>query len=196
MLLDHGLYREIDDALRAHYAGLWRSLVFADADGIRAHSEAMNAGELYPLFAAILTQRPWEQVLAGAGAGAGGPLSGGSCRVPGGRVKPRHRLSAPLPHTQAVPPQAPLALRPHCPRPRAPTPGRPVPATPPSPPWPQIVDKRIDHLALPKTQEDKDMLQGYAQVGPGLGGWMGGCAERRGMGRGGAGRGCAQESKS
>ena len=63
MLLDHGLYRVIDDALRAEYAGLWRALVFGDAAGIKAHAAAMGAGDLYPLFAAMLTQRPWEAIV-------------------------------------------------------------------------------------------------------------------------------------
>ncbi|GAX83513.1 hypothetical protein CEUSTIGMA_g10938.t1 [Chlamydomonas eustigma] len=63
VLLDHGLYRDLDDEFRLAYAGLWRSLVFADEVGIRRHSEKMNAGDAVPLFAALLTQRPWEDIL-------------------------------------------------------------------------------------------------------------------------------------
>ncbi|KAG2499118.1 hypothetical protein HYH03_002701 [Edaphochlamys debaryana] len=63
VLLDHGLYKEITDSFRLEYAGLWRSLIFADADGIRRHSAAMNAGDAYDVFACILTQRPWEQIV-------------------------------------------------------------------------------------------------------------------------------------
>jgi aarF domain-containing kinase len=62
VLLDHGLYRQIDDAFREQYAGLWRALVFADKHGIKKHSEGMNAGEAYPLFAAMLTHKPWDQI--------------------------------------------------------------------------------------------------------------------------------------
>ena len=62
VLLDHGLYRQIDDAFREQYAGLWRALVFADKHGIKKHSEEMNAGEAYPLFAAMLTHKPWDQI--------------------------------------------------------------------------------------------------------------------------------------
>lgn len=29
VLLDHGLYRQLDDSFRLEYAGLWHSLVFA-----------------------------------------------------------------------------------------------------------------------------------------------------------------------
>ncbi len=123
---DHGLYRQLDDAFRLEYAGLWHSLVFAgerlagqvgsevptpgsrvaglsqrlaldtppsgaigavpappalvlrmqgasadetpaastgaDEGGIRRHSAAMNAGDAVPLFAGMLTQKPWEEV--------------------------------------------------------------------------------------------------------------------------------------
>lgn len=67
VLLDHGLYKEISDAFRLEYAGLWRSLIFADEEGIRRHSAAMNAGAAYDVFASMLTQRPWDQVGTEAG---------------------------------------------------------------------------------------------------------------------------------
>lgn len=62
VLLDHGLYRQLDDSFRLDYAGLWHSLVFADEAGIRKFSTAMNAGDMVPLFAGMLTQRPWEEI--------------------------------------------------------------------------------------------------------------------------------------
>ncbi|EFN51969.1 hypothetical protein CHLNCDRAFT_32749 [Chlorella variabilis] len=62
VLLDHGLYRRLTDDFRLEYAGLWHSLVFADEAGIRKHSTAMNAGDAVPLFAGMLTQRPWEEI--------------------------------------------------------------------------------------------------------------------------------------
>lgn len=54
--------RQIGDDFRLSYAALWRALIFADVDGIRTHSAAMNAGDLYPLFASMLTLRPWERL--------------------------------------------------------------------------------------------------------------------------------------
>ncbi|KAG2446176.1 hypothetical protein HXX76_000769 [Chlamydomonas incerta] len=63
VLLDHGLYKAISDSFRLEYAALWRALIFADADGIRRHAAAMNAGDAYDIFAAMLTQRPWEEIL-------------------------------------------------------------------------------------------------------------------------------------
>lgn len=47
----------------AEYAGLWRSLILADVEGIKRHSRAMNAGDMYPLFASMITARPWDQVI-------------------------------------------------------------------------------------------------------------------------------------
>jgi hypothetical protein len=69
VLLDHGLYKQIDDDFRHEYAGLWRSLVLADHDGIRRHSAAMNAGDAYVLFAC---ERP-PAAAAAAAAQAGRP---------------------------------------------------------------------------------------------------------------------------
>ncbi|GBG93072.1 hypothetical protein CBR_g58691 [Chara braunii] len=64
VLLDHGLYRILDDSLRLNYASLWKALVFSDENAIREHSKALGAGEdLYRLFAGILTMRPWNHVI-------------------------------------------------------------------------------------------------------------------------------------
>ena len=52
----------VDAARRIQYAKLWRSLIMADVDGIKAASVAMNAGDSYQLFAGMLTNRPWEKV--------------------------------------------------------------------------------------------------------------------------------------
>lgn len=62
ILLDHGLYREIGPDFRREYAQLWRGLILGDVEAIKKHSQAMNAGDMYPLFAAMLTSRPWDQV--------------------------------------------------------------------------------------------------------------------------------------
>mmetsp|Transcript_21141 Transcript_21141/g.65253 ORF Transcript_21141/g.65253 Transcript_21141/m.65253 type:complete len:625 (-) Transcript_21141:66-1940(-) len=62
VLLDHGLYRELDDSFRLEYARLWRSIVLADTDGIAESSQRLGVGDLYPLFAAMLARRPWDDV--------------------------------------------------------------------------------------------------------------------------------------
>ncbi|GMJ14466.1 ABC2 homolog 9 [Hibiscus trionum] len=64
ILLDHGLYKELDFSTRFSYASLWRALVFSDANGIKEHSVKLGAGEdLYVLFAGIVTMRPWNRVV-------------------------------------------------------------------------------------------------------------------------------------
>lgn len=63
VVLDHGLYRRYDDDFRLTYAELWRSLIFSDEQGIKKHAQALQAGELYPLFAAMLTTKQWDEVL-------------------------------------------------------------------------------------------------------------------------------------
>ncbi|CAN1748598.1 Putative ABC1 protein At2g40090 [Linum perenne] len=64
VLLDHGLYKELDFSTRFNYASLWKALVFADAKSIKENCVKLGAGEdLYALFAGILTMKPWNRVI-------------------------------------------------------------------------------------------------------------------------------------
>ncbi|KAK4798060.1 hypothetical protein SAY86_030386 [Trapa natans] len=64
VLLDHGLYKELDFTIRTSYAALWKGLVFSDAKAIKENSVKLGAGEdLYALFAGIMTMRPWNRVI-------------------------------------------------------------------------------------------------------------------------------------
>ncbi|PWA71375.1 Leucine-rich repeat-containing protein [Artemisia annua] len=64
VLLDHGLYKVLDNSIRTSYAALWKALVLADANGIKENCLKLGAGEdLYALFAGILTMRPWNRVI-------------------------------------------------------------------------------------------------------------------------------------
>nr|POE64689.1 putative abc1 protein [Quercus suber] len=64
IILDHGLYKELDFQTRANYAALWKALIFADAAAIKENCVKLGAGEdLYALFAGILTMRPWNKVV-------------------------------------------------------------------------------------------------------------------------------------
>ncbi|KAH6777804.1 ABC2-like protein 9 [Perilla frutescens var. hirtella] len=64
VLLDHGLYKDLDNSMRINYASLWKGLVFSDANAIKENSVKLGAGEdLYVLFAGILTMRPWDKVI-------------------------------------------------------------------------------------------------------------------------------------
>ncbi|OAY38421.1 hypothetical protein MANES_10G013300v8 [Manihot esculenta] len=64
ILLDHGLYKELDFNTRYNYASLWKALILADAKSIKENSVKLGAGEdLYALFAGILTMKPWNRVV-------------------------------------------------------------------------------------------------------------------------------------
>ena len=63
VLLDHGLYKEIDDNFRIKYAQLWKSLMLADLDGIEKACRGMGIDNAYPLFAAMLTARPYDEII-------------------------------------------------------------------------------------------------------------------------------------
>ncbi|XP_047270771.1 putative ABC1 protein At2g40090 isoform X2 [Capsicum annuum] len=64
ILLDHGLYIELDYHTRINYAALWKALVYSDANGIKDKCVKLGAGDdLYALFAGILTMRPWNKVI-------------------------------------------------------------------------------------------------------------------------------------
>ncbi|GER46640.1 protein kinase superfamily protein [Striga asiatica] len=64
VLLDHGLYKELDISTRINYATLWKGLIFSDANAIKENSVKLGAGEdLYALFAAILTMKPWAKII-------------------------------------------------------------------------------------------------------------------------------------
>jgi len=63
VLLDHGLYRELGPAFRTGYCRLWRGLLLGDERTIREECEKMNSGPAYTLLAAMLTMRPWDDIV-------------------------------------------------------------------------------------------------------------------------------------
>ncbi|KAG8449002.1 hypothetical protein GDO86_015894 [Hymenochirus boettgeri] len=67
ILLDHGLYQVLTESFRLDYCKLWQALIAADMQGIRTYSQRLGAGELYPLFACMLTARSWKSVNRGIG---------------------------------------------------------------------------------------------------------------------------------
>lgn len=62
VLVDHGLYKEIDTEVQLKYAQLWRSLMLADLDGIEKSCASLGV-RAYPLFAAMLTARPYDETI-------------------------------------------------------------------------------------------------------------------------------------
>ena len=63
ILLDHGLYKQIDDEFRVTYAQLWKSLLMADIKGIKTSCASLGVKKMYPLLAAMLTSRPFDEIL-------------------------------------------------------------------------------------------------------------------------------------
>jgi aarF domain-containing kinase len=44
VLLDHGLYRSLDNDFRKNYTRLWQALVLGDLQGIEVMCKKLNAG--------------------------------------------------------------------------------------------------------------------------------------------------------
>lgn len=64
VLVDHGLYKRLDDNFRIKYAELWRSLMMADLNGIKSACSGLGVNNTYPLFAAMLTAKPYDEIIA------------------------------------------------------------------------------------------------------------------------------------
>lgn len=65
VLVDHGLYKTLDVDFRRHYSALWMSLMLADLVGIKTACRGLGIedGEAHQLFAAILTARPFDEIV-------------------------------------------------------------------------------------------------------------------------------------
>ncbi|XP_075859948.1 aarF domain-containing protein kinase 1 isoform X3 [Microcebus murinus] len=65
ILLDHGLYQVLTEEFRLDYCHLWQSLIWTDMKQVQEYSQRLGAGNLYPLFACMLTARSWDSVNRG-----------------------------------------------------------------------------------------------------------------------------------
>nr|XP_020471382.1 uncharacterized aarF domain-containing protein kinase 1 isoform X2 [Monopterus albus] len=65
ILLDHGLYQILQPDFRLDYCRLWQALIKGDMSRVERYSRRLGAGDLYPLFACVLTARSWTAVSAG-----------------------------------------------------------------------------------------------------------------------------------
>lgn len=63
VLVDHGLYRELDKDFQLRYSRLWKSLMLADLQGIKKACRSLGVDEAYTLFAAMLTARPFDEII-------------------------------------------------------------------------------------------------------------------------------------
>ena len=78
VLVDHGLYKQLDDDFRLNYARLWRALMLADIPQIQTACSSLGIGKMYPLLAAMLTSRPFDEIVERSQSGALDASSGGS----------------------------------------------------------------------------------------------------------------------
>ncbi|CAI5478359.1 unnamed protein product [Closterium sp. Yama58-4] len=60
VLLDHGLYREMDDGFRRDFCQLWRSLILSDMKGVQQWGEKLGVGEYSKFLPALFTARPFQ----------------------------------------------------------------------------------------------------------------------------------------
>ena len=63
VLVDHGLYRQLDGAFRDSYARLWKGMLLADIEMIKTACASLGVDEMYPLLSAMLTSRPFDEVI-------------------------------------------------------------------------------------------------------------------------------------
>jgi aarF domain-containing kinase len=67
VLLDHGLYRQLGTQFRHDYVRLWRSILMRDEENIEKYCRRLNAGDMYSLLAAMLTMKPWNDIVTRTG---------------------------------------------------------------------------------------------------------------------------------
>ncbi|XP_042895385.1 aarF domain-containing protein kinase 1 [Parasteatoda tepidariorum] len=65
VLLDHGLYVDLTDQFRFQYSNMWLALMNADVKGVEYWGKKLGVGDLYGLFACMLTARSWTAVTKG-----------------------------------------------------------------------------------------------------------------------------------
>lgn len=59
ILLDHGLYRELDDSFRLEHCKMWKAIIEFNDEELRKSSEKLGAGELYWIFPLLFAGRAW-----------------------------------------------------------------------------------------------------------------------------------------
>lgn len=58
VLLDHGLYRELDEGFRNDFCRLWKALILLDSNEMEELGDRLGAGHFYKYLPIIFTGRP------------------------------------------------------------------------------------------------------------------------------------------
>lgn len=61
VLLDHGIYKELDQKFRLNYCQLWKALILLDAQKIMELGEQFGVGKYAKYFPVIFTGRTIER---------------------------------------------------------------------------------------------------------------------------------------
>lgn len=59
ILLDHGLYRELDEQLRLQYCALWKSMIMRDDARVKQVCDSMGVGDYWITMASMVLMRPY-----------------------------------------------------------------------------------------------------------------------------------------
>lgn len=59
------MFQTLTDYFRVNYSKLWLSLIGSDTEKIKKYASRLGAGDLYPLFACMVTARTWNSVSSG-----------------------------------------------------------------------------------------------------------------------------------
>ena len=65
VLLDHGLYTQLNNQFRYDYADFWSAIINRDVEAIKAAADNLGVGNLYGLFACMVTARSWSSIQKG-----------------------------------------------------------------------------------------------------------------------------------
>jgi len=65
VLLDHGLYTQLSNKFRYDYADFWLAIINRDVESIKTAADKLGVGQLYGLFACMVTARSWGSIQKG-----------------------------------------------------------------------------------------------------------------------------------
>jgi len=65
VLLDHGLYTQLNNEFRINYSQFWLSILNANQEGIKEYADKLGVGQLYGLFACMVAGRSWSSITKG-----------------------------------------------------------------------------------------------------------------------------------
>ena len=59
------IFQQLTDEFRLHYSQFWSSILKADLEGMKKNADHLGVGQLYGLFACMVTGRSWNSIQKG-----------------------------------------------------------------------------------------------------------------------------------